>query len=79
MDRETSDFVNPIVGSPILALQSLPVSYQPLLLLQIISLTLLLILYRGTLYTLVVSDPEKVSKLRQTVPESLIVDVPAKN
>jgi large subunit ribosomal protein L38e len=33
----------------------------------------------GNLYTLVVNDPEKVQKLRQTVPENLIVDVPAKH
>jgi hypothetical protein len=36
-------------------------------------------LYRGTLYTLCVNDAEKVQKLRQTVPENLIVDVDAKH
>lgn len=35
--------------------------------------------YRGTLYTLVVSDPKKTAQLRQTVPQNLIIEVPAKN
>lgn len=30
------------------------------------------------LYTLVVNDPEKVAKLRQTVPEALIHEIDAK-